>query len=54
MARKYDYFHVATPFEAENFGSYTEALGFYGKSEAPSTLYGVKTESNDYVCIKSK
>jgi hypothetical protein len=36
--RKYDYFHVATPYEAENFGSYTDALKFYGKSEKPTTI----------------
>lgn len=52
--KKYDYFHVATPYLAENFGNYQEALRFYGKSEKPTTLYGVKEETNDYICIKSK
>lgn len=52
--KKYDYFHVATPYVAENFGDYHDALRFYGKSEKPSTLYGVVEESNDYICIKSK
>ena len=57
--RKYDYFHVATPYEAENFGSYTDALKFYGKSEKPTTLYGVVNEGassggDDYIMIKTK
>jgi hypothetical protein len=52
--KKYNYFHVATPYEAENFGDYHDALKFYGQSEKPSTLYGVIVETNDYVCIKSK
>ena len=56
--RKYNYFHVATPTEVENFGDYHDALRFYGKSEAPSTLYGVVDEAcgcaDDYVCIKAK
>lgn len=53
MERKYSYFHVATPTHAENFGDYNDALRFYGKSEKPSTLYGV-TEQDEYVCVKSK
>lgn len=52
--RKYDYYHVATPIAAENFGDYHDALKFYGKSEKPSTLYGVVDESIDYVCIMAK
>lgn len=51
--KKYEYFHVATPARAENFGNYYEAMRFYGKSEKPSTLYGV-TEQAEYICIKSK
>ena len=54
MAKKYDYFHVSNPFVAENFGSYLDALRFYGKSEAPATLYGCRNESGDYECIKAK
>lgn len=49
--RKYDYFHVATPYEAENFGSYTDALKFYGKSEKPTTLYGVVNEGASAVVM---
>lgn len=57
--RKYDYFHVATPYEAENFGSYKDALKFYGESEKPATLYGVVNEGahgggDDYTMIKAK
>lgn len=57
--RKYDYFHVATPEIAENFGSYTYALKFYGQSNKPATLYGVKEEGasgggDDYIAIKVK
>lgn len=57
--RKYDYFHVATPYEAENFESYTDALKFYGESEKPTTLYGVVNEGassggDDYITIKAK
>lgn len=55
--RKYDYFHVATPYNAENFGNYHEALKFYGYSDKPSTLYGVKDDEgfgDDYTCIKAK
>lgn len=55
--KKYSYFHVATPYVAENFGNYQDALRFYGKSEKPSTLYGVTEDEgfgDDYVCIKSK
>ena len=55
--KKYSYFHVATPQVAENFGNYQDALRFYGKSEKPSTLYGVKEDEgfgDDYACIKSK
>lgn len=55
--KKYNYFHVATPHVAENFANYQDALRFYGKSEKPSTLYGVKENESfgdDYVCIKSK
>lgn len=55
--KKYAYFVVATPWCAETFGDYNgdyhDALRFYGKSEKPSTLYGV-TEQGKYVCIKSK
>lgn len=51
--KKYEYFNVATPMCTENFGDYHDALRFYGKSEKPSTLYGV-TEQDEYVCIKSK
>lgn len=51
--KKYDYFHVATPLCAVNFGDYHDALRFYGKNEKPSTLYGV-TEQDEYVCVKSK
>jgi len=51
--KKYEYFHVATPTHAENFGDYREAMHFYGKSEKPSTLYGV-TKQDEYVCVKSK
>lgn len=51
--KKYDYFVVATPMCAETFGNYHEAMRFYGKSEKPSTLYGV-AEQGEYVCIKSK
>ena len=55
--RKYSYSQVATPYVAENFENYHDALRFYGKSEKPSTLYGVKEDEgfgDDYVCIKSK
>ena len=52
--RKYAYFHVATPTQVENFGDYKEALRFYGKSEKPSTLYGVTEQYDEYICIKSK
>ena len=55
--KKYSYFQVATPYVAENFENYHEALRFYDKSEKPSTLYGVKEDEgfgDDYVCIKSK
>lgn len=55
--RKYDYFHVATPYATETFGNYNDALKFYGRSEKPSTLYGVKEDDgwgDDYVCIKAK
>lgn len=52
--KKYDYYHVATPECAENFSCYIDAMKFYGKSAKPSTLYGVKNESDDYVCIMSK
>ena len=55
--KKYNYFQVATPYVTENFGNYQDALRFYGKSEKPSTLYGVKEDvgfGDDYVCIKSK
>lgn len=52
--RKYDYFHVATPYNVENFGNYQDALRFYGKSEKPLTLYGVIEESDDYICIRAK
>lgn len=55
--RKYGYFHVATPIKAENFGDYHDALKFYGNSDAPSTLYGVKEDPcgwDDYVVIKAK
>lgn len=56
--KKYNYFHVATPYVSENFTNYQEALRFYGKSEKPSTLYGVidydGVVGNDYVCIKAK
>ncbi|MDD6017201.1 MAG: hypothetical protein PUC18_13170 [Prevotellaceae bacterium] len=57
--RKYDYFHVATPEGAENFGSYTDAMKFYGQSEKPATLYGVAEEGasgggDDYTTIKAK
>ena len=58
MKRKYSYFHVATPCNAENFGNYIDALRFYGNAEKPSTIYGVHEEtdgySDDYICIKSK
>lgn len=57
MAKKYVYFNVVTPTECENFTDYHEALRFYGKSEKPSTMYGV-TEDEGFgsiiVCIKSK
>ena len=54
--KKYDYFHVATPYRAENFGDYHDALIFYGASEKPATLYGVVEEgySDKYVTIRSK
>lgn len=55
--KKYDYFHVSTPYVAETFGSYIDALKFYGQSEKPSTLYGVKEDEgfgDEYICIKSK
>ncbi len=52
--RKYNYFHVATPYVAESFANYLDALKFYGKSESPSTLYGVIEESDDYVMIRAK
>lgn len=52
--RKYDYYHVATSYVAENFFNYNDALKFYGQNEKPSTLWGVVQESNDYVCIKAK
>lgn len=51
--KKYSYFHVATQENAENFGAYHDALRFFGKSEKPTTMYGV-TEQDEYVCIKSK
>lgn len=57
MAKKYVYFNVVTPTECEIFTDYHEALRFYGKSEKPSTMYGV-TEDKGFgsiiVCIKSK
>lgn len=52
--RKYAYFNVATPTEEESFENYHEALKFYGKSEKPSTLYGVTKQYDEYICIKSK
>lgn len=57
--RKYDYFHVANPYNAENFGDYHDALSFYGQSEKPATIYGVVNEGasgggDDYTTIKSK
>lgn len=52
--RKYAYFHVATPTGEEGFENYHEALRFYGKSEKPSTLYGVTEQYDEYICIKSK
>ena len=56
--KKYNYFHVATPTHTENFGNYHDALRFYGKSEKPSTLYGVREEeggyTDNYVTIKAK
>ena len=56
--KKYEYFHVATPTHAENFGYYHDAMRFYGKSEKPSKLYGVigydGNGGDDYICIKSK
>lgn len=55
--KKYNYFQVATPYGTENIGNYQEALRLYGKSEKPSTLYGVKEDEgwgDEYVCIKAK
>ena len=57
MAKKYTYFQVATPTECENFAGYHDALRFYGKSEKPSTMYGVTEDEgfgSIYVCVKSK
>lgn len=56
-ARKYNYFIVATPIVAETFNDYHDALKFYGNSESPSTLYGIKEDEgwgDEHVTIKSK
>jgi len=54
--RKYDYFLVTTPDEIEIIYNYNAALRFYGKSEKPSTLFGVNIlDINDnYTRIKAK
>lgn len=52
--RKYDYYNVATPYGTENFNEYKDALAFYGRSDKPSTLYGVNCECSEHTIIKSK